>query len=80
MRFVAEDIMQSLQERHHWRGDMLLQQNTKQFWASLAIAPIRDDKGDVSNYVCAMQDISFIKESQKKMEQLAYYDVLTGLG
>lgn len=79
MRFVAEDIMQSLQERHHWRGDMLLQQNTKQFWASLAIAPIRDDKGDVSNYVCAMQDISFIKESQRKMEQLAYYDVLTGL-
>ena len=79
MRFVAEDIMQSLQERHHWRGDMLLQQNNKQFWASLAIAPIRDDKGDVSNYVCAMQDISFIKESQRKMEQLAYYDVLTGL-
>lgn len=79
MRFVGEDILQSLQERHHWRGDMLLQQANKQFWASLAIAPIRDDKGDVSNYVCAMQDISFIKESQRKMEQLAYYDVLTGL-
>ncbi len=79
MRFVGEDILQSLHERHHWRGDMLLQQGKKQFWASLAIAPIRDDKGDVSNYVCAMQDISFIKESQRKMEQLAYYDVLTGL-
>lgn len=79
MRFVGADILQSLQERHHWRGDMLLQQGSKQFWASLAIAPIRDDKGDVSNYVCAMQDISFIKESQRKMEQLAYYDVLTGL-
>lgn len=79
MRFVGADILQSLQERQHWRGDMLLQQGLKQFWASLAIAPIRDDKGDVSNYVCAMQDISFIKESQRKMEQLAYYDVLTGL-
>ncbi len=79
MRFVAEDILQSLQERHHWRGDILLQQGSKQFWASMAIAPIRDDKGEVSNYVSAMQDISFIKESQRKMEQLAYYDVLTGL-
>ncbi len=79
MRFVGADILQSLQERQHWRGDMLLQQTNKQFWASLAIAPIRDDKGDVGNYVCAMQDISFIKESQRKMEQLAYYDVLTGL-
>lgn len=79
MRFVGEDIQQSLAERQHWRGDMLLQQGRRQFWASMAIAPIRDDKGDVSNYVCAMQDISFIKESQRKMEQLAYYDVLTGL-
>jgi diguanylate cyclase (GGDEF)-like protein/PAS domain S-box-containing protein len=79
MKFVGADILQSLQERQHWRGDMLLQQGNKQFWASLAIAPIRDDKGDVGNYVCAMQDISFIKESQRKMEQLAYYDVLTGL-
>lgn len=79
MRFVGEDIMQSLKERHHWRGDMLMKQGFKQFWASLAIAPIRDDRGEVSNYVCAMQDISFIKESQRKMEQLAYYDVLTGL-
>ncbi|OEY69250.1 diguanylate phosphodiesterase [Rheinheimera salexigens] len=50
-----------------------------QFWVSLAIAPIRDEKGEISNYVCAMQDISFIKQSQIKMEQLAYYDVLTGL-
>lgn len=79
MKFVGADILQSLQERQHWRGDMLLQQSNKQFWASLAIAPIRDDKGEVGNYVCAMQDISFIKESQRKMEQLAYYDVLTGL-
>lgn len=79
MLLVADDILQSLQERQHWRGDMLLRQGDSQFWGSLAIAPIRDDKGDVSHYVCALQDISFIKESQRKMEQLAYYDVLTGL-
>jgi diguanylate cyclase (GGDEF)-like protein/PAS domain S-box-containing protein len=79
MHHVGEEIMQTLGERQHWRGDMLLQYQYKQLWVSLAIAPIRDEKGDISNYVCAMQDISFIKASQKKMEQLAYYDVLTGL-
>ena len=79
MFHVAEVIEQTLAERQHWRGDMLLQHQERQLWVSLAIAPIRDDKGDVTNYVCAMQDISFIKQSQKKMEQLAYYDVLTGL-
>ncbi|HEX5793547.1 MAG TPA: EAL domain-containing protein [Rheinheimera sp.] len=79
MHHVAEDIVQTLAERQHWRGDMLLQHQQRQLWVSLAIAPIRDDKGGITNYVCAMQDISFIKQSQKKMEQLAYYDVLTGL-
>ncbi len=79
MGFVSDDIRLSLKERQHWRGDMLLEFAHKQFWVSLAIAPIRDDRGVVSHYVCAMQDISFIKESQRKMEQLAYFDVLTGL-
>jgi diguanylate cyclase (GGDEF)-like protein/PAS domain S-box-containing protein len=79
MHHVAEEIQQTLAERQHWRGDMLLQHAERQLWVSLAIAPIRDEKGGISNYVCAMQDISFIKQSQKKMEQLAYYDVLTGL-
>jgi diguanylate cyclase (GGDEF)-like protein/PAS domain S-box-containing protein len=79
MHHVGEEIAQTLAERQHWRGDMLLQYQQRQLWVSLAIAPIRDDKGGISNYVCAMQDISFIKQSQKKMEQLAYYDVLTGL-
>ena len=79
MHHVSTEITQTLSSRQHWRGDMLLQHNDKQLWVSLAIAPIRDEKGGISNYVCAMQDISFIKQSQKKMEQLAYYDVLTGL-
>ncbi|WP_337842622.1 EAL domain-containing protein [Rheinheimera sp.] len=79
MFFVGEEIAQTLQERHHWRGDMLMQHAERKLWVSLAIAPIRDEKGELSNYVCAMQDISFIKESQRKMEQLAYYDVLTGI-
>ncbi|MDX1391093.1 MAG: EAL domain-containing protein, partial [Rheinheimera sp.] len=79
MHHVGEEIAQTLAERQHWRGDMLLQYQQRQLWVSLAIAPIRDDKGGISNYVCAMQDISFIKQSQKKMEQLAYYDMLTGL-
>ena len=79
MHYLHEEIAYTLTERQHWRGDILLQYFGNKCWMSLAIAPIRDDKGEISNYVCAMQDISFIKQSQIEMEQLAYYDVLTGL-
>jgi len=79
MFFVGEEIAQTLKERHHWRGDMLLQHAERKLWVSLPIAPIRDEKGELSHYVCAMPDIAFIKESQRQMEHLAYYDGLTGL-
>ncbi|SDZ93098.1 bifunctional diguanylate cyclase/phosphodiesterase [Alkalimonas amylolytica] len=79
MAFVREEMLQTILSRHHWRGDILLAHQAQQCWMSMAIAPIRDEKGTVTNYVCALQDISFIKESQQKMEQLAYFDVLTGL-
>lgn len=83
MQQLSAEMMHTLKERQHWRGDVLLQQDLAksvvQLWVTLTIAPIRDDKGELSHYVGALQDISFIKQSQKQMEQLAYFDPLTGL-
>lgn len=82
MQTLSDEILKALEMRQHWHGDLLLkvipqEESTK--WVSLAIAPIRDEKAEVTHYVATLQDISFIKQSQKKMEQLAYYDALTGL-
>ncbi len=80
MEFLAEDIKEDLQLREHWRGDILLiNRDQKHLWSSLSISPILQEDQTITNYVCSAQDISFVKESQKKMEQLAYFDVLTGL-
>ena len=82
MQQLSTDISKTLEQRQHWHGDVLLQpgrQAEQGQWVSLAIAPIRDDKGLLTHYVASLQDISFIKQSQKQMEQLAYYDALTGL-
>lgn len=83
MQQLSAEMIHTLKERQHWRGDVLLQQDLAksvvQLWVTLTIAPIRDEKGALSHYVGALQDISFIKQSQKQMEQLAYFDPLTGL-
>lgn len=83
MQQLSSEMLYTLKERQHWRGDVLLQQDpaksTLQLWVTLTIAPIRDEKGELSHYVGALQDISFIKQSQKQMERLAYFDSLTGL-
>lgn len=80
MAILVDDIDIDLRSRNYWRGDTLLQANDRQsVWVSLSISPIREDSGEITSYVASAQDISFVKESQRKMEQLAYFDTLTGL-
>ncbi|MEI8640834.1 PAS domain-containing protein [Pseudoalteromonas sp. Hal099] len=71
---MVEDINIDLRSRNYWRGDTLIQGNDKQpIWVSLSVSPIREDGGEITSYVASAQDISFVKESQRKMEQLAYF-------
>lgn len=80
MSILIEDIDLDLRSRNYWRGDTILQGVTNEpIWVSLSISPIRDESGHISSYVASAQDISFVKESQRKMEELAYFDTLTGL-
>ncbi len=80
MAILVDDIDIDLRSRNYWRGDTLLQGLDKApIWVSLSISPIREEGGEITSYVASAQDISFVKESQRKMEQLAYFDTLTGL-
>ncbi len=77
---TANLIEHDLRTRCHWSGDLLLiSRKDKPKWVSMSVAPIRDERGAVTNYVYSFQDITFMKESQKQMEKLAYFDTLTGL-
>ncbi len=80
MAILVDDIDIDLRSRNYWRGDTLIQGLDKApIWVSLSISPIREEGGEITSYVASAQDISFVKESQRKMEQLAYFDTLTGL-
>ncbi len=80
MTILIEDIELDIANRHSWKGDTLLKNNyNKAVWVSLSISAIRDEQSTITSYVGSAQDISFVKESQRKMEQLAYFDTLTGL-
>jgi len=49
------------------------------FWNDLYIAPVRDDEGEVTNYVGIQNDISDSRTYQQELEHQANYDTLTGL-
>jgi len=63
-----------------WRGEF---KNTKKsgenYWSMDTISPIRDDEGSIVQYVSTSVDYTALRQAQDKIEQLAFYDSLTGL-
>ncbi len=45
----------------------------------MTLSAVRDEKGEVVNYVGVFSDISQVKRVEQKLERLAHYDALTDL-
>ncbi|WP_336989039.1 putative bifunctional diguanylate cyclase/phosphodiesterase [Aeromonas hydrophila] len=43
------------------------------------VTPVQDDRGGISHFVICFEDISERKEAERRIQDLAYYDELTGL-
>lgn len=81
MAFITEQIINDIRRKESWHGELVLKElhNDRQIWVNTTITPLRNDVGHVTKYVVSMQDISFIKDSQNRIEKLAYTDELTSL-
>ncbi len=68
-------------ERHgSWRGELInRRKDGKRYVQQTSISAIKDKHGRVRNYVGLSSDISALKETQDRLEQMAYFDALTGL-
>ena len=79
-RHFYEEMWKSLLARRHWSGEIW---NTHKnggvtpFW--LTINAIVDEAGEITNFIGLFRDISALKQAEKDLEQLAFYDSLTGL-
>lgn len=70
----------SLIDTLHWHGEIWnRRKNGEVYPAQMTITGLRDEDGEISNYVAVFSDISTQKESQKMLEYLAQYDQLTNL-
>ncbi|KMT64209.1 EAL domain-containing protein [Catenovulum maritimum] len=80
MTWVLDSAYEQLALGHAWKGELLIAHpNGDSIWVSQTFSPMTQDVQGVKHYVSATQDISFIKQSQRKMEKLAYHDPLTNL-
>ncbi len=73
-------IWNEVKEAGRWQGESWSRRKTGEiFPAWVTISTVRNDEGNVTNYVIIFSDISIIKSSQDKLDFLAHHDPLTGL-
>lgn len=75
-----EAMWRSLAQEGVWQGEIENRRKNGEIYAEwLTINAIRDDDGELVNYVAIFSDISSLREARRKLEFQALHDVLTGL-
>lgn len=73
-------MWQSINESGRWCGEIWDRKKNGDVYPKwLSISAVKNDKGQVSNYVGIFTDITSRIEVENKLRQLAHYDTLTGL-
>lgn len=75
-----ESMWQNIVKMGCWKGEVWKRRKNGEIYAEwLSISAINNDAGQVSNYIGISSDLTQIKQHEKQLEQIAHYDVLTGL-
>ncbi len=73
-------MWESINTTGSWQGEIWNRRKNGQiFPVHLTITAVKDQNSNISNYVSTLTDITLRKEAVDKIEQLAFYDPLTGL-
>lgn len=72
-------ICNSVKENGHWSGECVRIRNHRQRIDHVSITLTNDTYGDTAFYIVLSSDITQQKESERKIQELAYFDSLTGL-
>jgi diguanylate cyclase (GGDEF)-like protein/PAS domain S-box-containing protein len=75
-----KDVWEALNAGREWHGELHNRKRNGEFyWCLESISPVRDEQGQIMNFVCVAEDISDRKHAETTIRHLAYYDALTGL-
>ena len=75
-----EAMWKSILSTGSWRGEIWNRSKFGDIYPELlSISAVHDEDGQLTNFVAVFSDISRLKEQEKQLVQMAYFDALTGL-
>jgi diguanylate cyclase (GGDEF)-like protein/PAS domain S-box-containing protein len=74
------EIFEMVRTQGHWKGELWsCRRNGTRYVESRSISAVRDDNGQVVNYIILCADVTKQKEDETRLQFLAHHDALTGL-
>lgn len=75
-----ERMFKTIHSAGQWSGEIWNRRKSGEIYPQWqSIRPIRDEHGEITQFVAVFSDISSIKHSERELAHLAHYDPLTGL-
>ncbi|TMO54137.1 EAL domain-containing protein [Pseudoalteromonas phenolica] len=75
-----EQMWQTLSEKDQWASEIWNKRKDGSLYPEwLSISAVRDEDGDIQQYIAVISDITERKTQEEKIQYQAYYDALTGL-
>ncbi len=79
-REFYQAMWKRLLEEGYWQGEIWdRRKNGETYPKWLSIAVVRNEQGEVVNFIGSFSDIAELKRAEREIEKLAYQDPLTGL-
>ncbi len=70
----------SIAQTGHWQGEIWNRRKNGEIYPQwTTLSAVRNEQGEVTNYVGVFTDISQLKQTEARLERLAHYDPLTNL-
>jgi len=75
-----DSIRTYLTAHDHWSGELHSRRKTGELYPELrTISTIRSNNNEITHYVIVFNDISSVKETERRLEELRWRDPVTGL-
>jgi len=75
-----KEMWQDIDKQGHWQGEVWNRAKSGEMYAELlTISMLKDEAGNIVNYIGVFTDITSSKRQQEQLHLMAHYDVLTGL-
>ncbi|WP_369602432.1 EAL domain-containing protein [Hahella sp. SMD15-11] len=75
-----KSVLKGLLQGRSWKGEFRYRKkNGEVYWSMDTISPVRNESGTITHFVSSSEDYTDLRKAQELIEELAFYDPLTGL-